>query len=126
MLNYTKTDAGPGDIVIGSQWPAEGYLTVSLTRTGGWPAGTADRTWKLHVSVDRLGGAPDMSLTASAAVVTDTVLALTFQATPAQTAALAAGRNYVEIEAEEGSNTQYYPTAAGTAQVRYPASEAAA
>ena len=118
-----------GDIIRGSRWPpAEDVVTVSITNTGGWPAGAAAWDWSLLLSRTWRGGTVDLELDAQDVDIVGNVLSATFFATSAKTAALPAGkgRYAVEIKSDDGgdpASVSFYDCVAGTANVRNAAGE---
>ena len=125
MQQYTQ-DAW-GEIVRGSRWPpANDPFTIEITNTNGWPVGADSWTWEVLLSRAVAGSTPDLTLTASAGL-DGNVLTLTFNATPAETAALPGGgrtKFYVDVRSTDGSGVvSYYDVVQGYAWARDPAGQ---
>ncbi len=123
MINYTAM----GAIVRGSRWPpANDNLTVRVTKSSGWPAGSNSWIWELLLSRSLSGGISDLTLTGSNKSITDNILSMDFYATPAQTAALEGSPDMifrVELKSNNSGEISYYASLQGSARVRDYAGE---
>ncbi len=128
VAGSTRNFTPDGDIVRGGRWPpADDSISVTVTKSSGWPVGAGAWTWKLRLSRQRAGGAADLELTSDGAEIDGSDIVLTFHATSAQTAALpGAGRTKlaVQLYSDDGAGVvSQYPPGAAYAYVSDPAGE---
>jgi len=117
--DYTDSE----EIVRGGRWPAgSGWITCTLTKSGGWPDDVESWTWSLLLAPAQAGGAADLEIEADSVSLSGTTLTVKFVATPTQTATLpGTGRTkfYVELKSTDGSGlVSVYDQFEGYAWVR--------